>query len=93
MKGLFTGALALCWASAAAAQTSEQHFNPDLAGQSVDCSGFRHEADGSWTALKSVPIQRQNEFTELASGTVLRSGGPKISGLDVAAVLDAACPN
>ena len=93
MKGLFTGALALCCASAAAAQTSEQHFNPNLAGQSVDCSGFRHGGDGSWTALRSVPIQRQNEFTELASGTVLRAGDPKVVGIDVAAMLDAACRN
>ena len=93
MKRLFAGAILLSCVSAASAQTSERHFDPDLAGQSVDCSGFRRESDGAWTALKTLPVQRQNEFTEIAAGTRLSPGGPKVVGIDIGAALDEACPH
>ena len=91
MRSLLTASLILC-AAAAAAQTTGVAPSDHLVGQSVECSAFRHDADGSWVALKPLPVQRQNEFTQIAAGTTLRSGGPRIVGLDVGAMLDAACP-
>ncbi len=77
--------------SAASAQTTGAAPNEQLTGQSIQCSAFRHDADGSWVALQPLPIQRQNEFTQIATGVIIRPGGPKIVGLDVGAMLDAAC--
>ena len=79
--------------SAASAQTTGAAPNENLQGQSIECSAFRHDADGSWVALQPLPVQRQNEFTQIAAGTTIRPGGPKIAGLDVGAMLDAACRN
>ena len=91
MKVLLTASLIVC-ASAASAQTSGAAPNDNLVGQTIECSAFRHDADGSWVALQPLPVQRQNEFTQIAAGTTIRPGGPKIVGLDVGAMLDAACP-
>lgn len=85
--------LVLAGASGASAQTSENPFTSEIRGQSVACADFRHEADGAWTTLKPVPIQRENEYTMLASDVTLRAGDRKIVGIDVAAMLDAVCPH
>ena len=82
MKVLLIASLMVC-ATAASAQTTGAAPSDHLAGQSVECSAFRHDADGSWVALQPLPVQRQNEFTQIATGTTIRSGGPKIAGLDV----------
>ncbi len=91
MKILVIASLVLS-TSAASAQTTATAPSDHLLGRSVECSAFRHDDDGSWVALQPLPIQRQNEFTQIATGVVIRPGGPKIVGLDVGAMLDAACP-
>lgn len=91
MKTLLIASLMVC-TSAASAQTTGAAPSDNLVGQSVQCSAFKHDADGSWVALQPLPVQRQNEFTQIAAGTTVHSGGPKIAGLDVGAMLDAACP-
>ena len=91
MKVLLIASLMVC-ATAASAQTTGAAPSDHLAGQSVECSAFRHDPDGSWVALQPLPVQRQNEFTQIATGTTIRSGGPKIAGLDVGAMLNAVCP-
>ena len=78
--------------SAASAQTTGAAPSDHLQGQSIECSAFKYNADGSWVALQPLPVQRQNEFTQIAAGTTVRPGGPKIAGLDVGAMLDAVCP-
>ena len=83
----------LLWGTAARAEPSVEPYVPNLAGQTVECTAFRHGDDGYWTALKDMPIQRQNEYTTVAAGTVLRAGGPKIVGIDVGGVLDSVCPH
>ena len=93
MRNLSVGSFLLFYATAASAQTSQAVVVPDLQGQTVECSAFRHEADESWTALKTLPIQRQNEFAQIAAGTHFQTGGPKIAGIDVAAMLSAPCPH
>ncbi len=91
MRGLVIALLIGC-TSAVSAQTTGAAPSGNLQGQSVECSAFKYNADGSWVALQPLPVQRQNEFTQIAAGTTIRTGGPKIAGLDVGAMLDAACP-
>jgi hypothetical protein len=79
--------------SAAWAEPSVVPYEQNLSGQSVECAAFRHADDGSWTTLKDMPVQRQNEFTTVAAGTTITAGGPMIAGMDVGGLLDAVCPH
>ncbi|MGI3903713.1 MAG: hypothetical protein ACRYGP_14500 [Janthinobacterium lividum] len=90
MRGVIVASL-LMSCSAAWAEDSTIPYEPNLVGQTVECTAFRHGADGSWTTLKDMPMQRLNEFTTISAGTVIVPGGPKIVGMDVGAVLDTAC--
>ena len=93
MKSLVLAALVAGCASGAWAEDSVEPLQPNLRGQSVECASFRHDAGGTWTALKDLPVQRQNEYTTVAAGTVIRPGGPAIAGLDVGRMLDTTCPH
>ena len=93
MRSAIVAAALACCASAARAEDSVEPLVPDLRGQTVQCSAFRHGADGSWISVADVPVQRQNEFTTLAAGTTVKAGGPPIAGLDVGAMLDNSCPH
>ncbi len=90
MKSVIVASL-LMSCSAAWAEDSVIPYEPNLVGQTVECTAFRHGEDGSWTTLKDMPMQRQNEFTTISAGTVITSGGPKIVGMDVGAVLNMVC--
>lgn len=93
MRGAIMAAMLACCASAARAEDSVEPLVPNLSGQTVRCSAFRHDADGSWTSVADVPVQRQNEFTTLAAGTTVKAGGQPVVGMDVGAVLDTVCPH
>ncbi len=92
MRSVMVAAVLIVNLSAARADTSVEPYDPELRGQSVACSAFRPDGTGGWTALRDVPVQRQNEFTTVAAGTSVRAGGPAIAGLDVGGVLDQVCP-
>lgn len=79
--------------SAAWAEDNTIPYEPNLVGQTVECTAFRHGDDGSWTSLKDMPMQRLNEFTTVSAGTVITAGGRPIVGMDVGAVLDTVCPH
>jgi hypothetical protein len=93
MRILIVAAMLAGSAAAARAADSVVPLVPDLSGRTVTCTAFRHDADGSWTTLTSVPVQRENEFTTVAAGTTLKPGSPPIAGLDVVAMLDRVCPH
>ena len=93
MRSVIVASLMACCASAAWAETSVIPYEPNLRSQTVECAAFRHDADGSWTTLKDMPVQRQNEYTTVAAGTVIQPGGPAIAGIDIGAALDRACPH
>ena len=93
MRSVIVASLLACCASTAWAEDSVEPLVPNLRGQSVECAAFRHDADGAWTTLKDMPMQRQNEFTTVAAGTVIRPGGPMIVGMDVGGMLDRVCPH
>lgn len=80
-------------AGTASAGTNEVPYRQYLWGQSVQCGDFKHDPDGSWTTLRVTPMQRQDEFTTIGPGAVIKAGGPKIVGMDVGAVLDKVCPH
>ncbi len=92
MRSVIVASLMVC-GTAAWAEPSVEPYEPNLVGQSVECTAFRHGDDGSWTTLKDMPMQRQNEFTTVAAGTTIKAGGPMIVGMDVGGVLDRVCPH
>jgi hypothetical protein len=58
---------------------------------SVPCDSFVKNDDGSWSALRSVPIHGVGESFTVREGSVLRPGAA-IRGVDLAGVLDERCP-
>jgi hypothetical protein len=62
-----------------------------LAQLSVPCDSFVKNDDGSWSALRSVPITGVGEAFTVREGSVLRPGAA-IRGVDLASILDARCP-
>ena len=62
-----------------------------LAQLSVPCDSFVKNDDGSWSALRSVPIRGVGEGFTVREGSVLRSGAA-IRGVDLAGILDERCP-
>lgn len=93
MKSLLLACLPALFATGALAVSNEIPFQPDLRGQTVQCGDFRHGADGGWTTLRAIPVQRQNEYTTVAADTTFHAGGPKTVGIDIGAVLNAVCPH
>ena len=93
MKILVVASLLACSVAPARAEPSVEPYQPNLSGQNVECAAFQHDADGSWTTLKDLPVQRLNEFTTIAAGTNIRPGGQPIAGLDVGGMLDEVCPH
>ena len=92
MKSLLLGCLSVVWATAASAASNEIPFEPDLTGQTVKCSAFKPGPDGTWTTVRSIGVQRMNEYTTVAADSTFKAGGAKTVGLDVGAVLDKVCP-
>ncbi len=92
MRSVIVASL-LMGCSAAWAEDNTIPYEPNLVGQTVECTAFRHGDDGSWTSLKDMPMQRLNEFTTVSAGTTITAGGPLIVGMDVGAVLDRVCPH
>jgi hypothetical protein len=62
-----------------------------LAQLSVPCDSFVKNDDGSWSALRSVPIHGVGESFTVREGSVLRPGAA-IRGVDLASILDERCP-
>jgi hypothetical protein len=62
-----------------------------LAQLNVPCDSFVKNDDGSWSALRSVPIHGVGESFTVREGSVLRPGAA-IRGVDLASILDARCP-
>jgi hypothetical protein len=62
-----------------------------LAQLSVPCDSFVKNDDGSWSALRSVPIRGVGESFTVREGSVLRPGAA-IRGVDLASILDERCP-
>jgi hypothetical protein len=58
---------------------------------SVPCDSFVKNDDGSWSALRSVPIHGVGESFTVREGSVLRPGAA-IRGVDLASILDERCP-
>jgi hypothetical protein len=58
---------------------------------SVPCESFVKNDDGSWSALRSVPIRGVGEAFTVREGSVLRPGAA-IRGVDLASILDERCP-
>jgi hypothetical protein len=58
---------------------------------SVPCDAFVKNDDGSWSALRSVPIHGVGESFTVREGSVLRPGAA-IRGVDLAGILDERCP-
>ena len=56
----------------------------------LTCADFRHNQDGSWTALKTMTITAPNGHIEAGPGVSFTVGLP-IMGIDVAATLDENC--
>ena len=92
MKSLLLGGLLIGCASAAPAATSEIPYEPELRGQTVQCSDFKHGPDGTWTTLHAITVQRQNQYTTVAADSAFKAGGQPTVGIDVGAVLDSICP-
>lgn len=92
MRSLILGSLLIGSASAAAAQSSEIPYEPNLIGQTVSCDDFSHDGDGTWTTVRPISVQRRNEYRKIAAGTSFREGGQPVAGLDVAAALAKSCP-
>jgi hypothetical protein len=57
----------------------------------VPCDSFVKNDDGSWAALRSVPIHGVGESFTVREGSVLRPGAA-IRGVDLASMLDERCP-
>ena len=93
MKSLLLGSLMIGCAWTASAASSESPAQPGLHGQTVACADFSHGADGSWTTLHAITVQRMNEYAGVAENTTFRAGDPRTAGLDVGAVLDSVCPH
>ena len=62
-----------------------------LAQLNVPCDSFVKNDDGSWSALRSVPIRGVGESFTVREGSVLRPGAA-IRGVDLAGILDERCP-
>lgn len=104
MKSLLLGCLSIaCAASAlmsaalsaalpASAATSEIPYEPNLKGQTVQCSDFKPGPDGTWITVRSIMVQRQNQYTTIAADASFKAGGQPTVGLDVGAMLDKSCP-
>ena len=58
---------------------------------SMECSEWRHNADGSWTTVKDVPLATPNGGPiQLPAGTSVREG-TFIHGVDVGYALKVEC--
>ncbi len=57
----------------------------------LPCDSFVKNDDGSWSALRSVPIHGVGESFTVREGSVLRPGAA-IRGVDLAGMLDERCP-
>jgi hypothetical protein len=62
-------------------------------GQTIDCSAFRHEPDGSWQVIKPTSIKTENGVISLNTGRFHTNpnSSAKMAGVDVAAELDRQC--
>lgn len=96
MKSLLLGCLWIACATAtsapASAATSEIPYIPDLTGRTVQCSDFKPGPDGTWVTVRSITVQRQNQYTTIAADASFKAGGQPTVGLDVGAMLDKSCP-
>ena len=92
MKSLLLGCLSIACVSAASAATSEIPYEPNIRGQTVQCSDFKPGPDGSWVTVRSITVQRQNAYTTIAADATFKAGGQPTVGIDVGAVLDKICP-
>ncbi len=95
MKSLLLGCLSIACAaattSAASAATTEIPYEPNLKGQTVQCSDFKPGPDGTWITVRSITVQRQNQYTTIAADASFKAGGQPTVGLDVGAMLDRNC--
>jgi HdeA/HdeB family len=57
----------------------------------LPCDSFVKNDDGTWSALRSVPIRGVGESLTVREGSVLRPGAA-IRGVDLASILDQQCP-
>ena len=92
MKRLLLAMLSIGCAPAALAASNEIPFEPNLAGQTVTCADFRPGPDGTWTTVRSIAVQRMNEYTTVAADSTFKAGGARTVGIDIGAVLDKVCP-
>ena len=100
MKSRLLGCLSIACGSAgsitapaaASAATSEIPYLPELRGQTVQCSDFKPGPGGTWVTVRSITVQRENEYTTIAADASFKAGGPPTVGMDVGAVLDKTCP-
>jgi hypothetical protein len=57
---------------------------------SMECAEWQRNADGTWTAIKDVPLATPNGPTEIPAGTSVREGTYTM-GVDVAYALKREC--
>jgi hypothetical protein len=79
MKILYPFALA-----AALAVSSLTH------AQSIDCSAFRRNADGTWSATRNAPLRGSDGTFEVEAGLSFHRG-VAFKGVDLVTVLDEQC--
>jgi len=67
--------------------------HPGASAQQLNlpCDSFVKNDDGTWSALRSVPIRGVGESLTVREGSVLRPGAA-IRGVDLAGILDQQCP-
>jgi hypothetical protein len=58
--------------------------------ESVDCSAFRQNADGSWAVLRQTTVKFGNATVSLGP-TTLRRNAISVGGTDVVSVVEKAC--
>lgn len=59
--------------------------------QTIDCSNFRHNEDGSWTPVSQFTITNQNgSQVSMGPGVSFRPG-VQFSGIDLATLLNQQC--
>ena len=66
-------------------------FDGAAAQLDVSCDAFVKNADGSWSALRSVQIHGAGEGLTIREGSVLRPGAV-FRGIDLGSALDERCP-
>jgi hypothetical protein len=79
--------------SARAAYAQSEPLAPTtVPSTALPCADFRHNTDGSWTALVALTITNQDgSSVQISPNTIDYRAGYMYSGLDLGALLDQQC--